>query len=105
MLSNIEPNNLIQLKNNTIFKIKSILLKRKRKIVLENVNESEIFCLGNEMHSAQTVFEYPSLSTDVGIVQGKFLEKLEVISLDNFRKKCILIHNEEVECVVSLLHN
>ncbi|XP_057335752.1 uncharacterized protein LOC130674444 [Microplitis mediator] len=99
-----KPDNCIQLINGTIIIVRKILIKHEsdRKVIKEN----DIYIIGSILLDTYEVFDFPTSSTDIGIVAGnKFSETIEVISIKSVKFKCELLCIDRVNYAVTLLHD
>lgn len=84
--------------------MQKILIKHEsdRKVIKEN----DIYIMGSILLDTYEVFDFPTSSTDIGIVAGdKFSEVIEVISIKSVKFKCVLLCIDRVHYVVTLLHD
>lgn len=70
-----------------------------------NVLIDDIYILGRKMIRTDALFNYPTSSTDIGIIVGeKFSDSATIFSIKLVKNKCILLNSNKNLCAISLLH-
>lgn len=97
------PNNIIQLQSGKVFVIKEIL-----KVInndKEDCNISDIYLRGYKSNKIDNVFNSPSSSIDVGIINiNGFSKSLKIIKAAHLKCKCVMLNINDKQYVITLLH-
>ena len=97
------PDNIIQLKNDEIFVIDSILNIQKNYVTQENINNLYIY--GTVEKKRKEVFDFPTASADVGLIEIITWEEQKVLfKMTSVKRKCILLNMNDSKFVITLLH-
>lgn len=103
VLKSVHPDNIVLLSNNNILKVDAILLKKKD--TANSLKLQDLYVQSYQLTDSREAFNYPMSSKEFGIFVGKkFSESKEIFALKNVRSKCILLHNNNIHYVISLLH-
>lgn len=103
LLQDEHPNNMVELQNGKIFKIKKILVKRDFELPLRN--KKDFYIEGYYDEKRKNVFKRPCPSEDVGIVQIlTFAEELLIFPCSMIRRKCVYLKIQEKRYSISMLH-
>lgn len=103
LLKCVHSDNVVQLTNEKIIKIDAILMKKKD--AEERCKLQDLYLLGYELTDSQETFIYPISSKQVGVFAGnKFAESKNMFPLKDILCKYILLHVNNLQYVISLLH-
>lgn len=97
------PNNVVQLHNNKIFVIDSLLNVQSNPAT--EVNIDCLYIYGTVENSKKEVFDFPTSSIDVGMMEIVSWKKQKVVvKLAHVKCKCVLFNVNQSKIAVSLLH-
>lgn len=102
-LTNKHPDNIIQLKNGKIFEINNILNVQKKYVTRENINNLYIY--GIVESERKKVFDYPTSSIDVGLIEIISWENRKMLlKLSYVKRECILLNMNDSQFAITSLH-
>lgn len=93
------PDNTVQLQNGTIIRLKTIFSPCH-----DNFSTNNIFVEGCEITKREDAFEYPCLSSHVGIVREGPLKQLNTYRANTISRKCISLKVGRRYFVLTMLH-
>ncbi|XP_048507873.1 uncharacterized protein LOC125500186 [Athalia rosae] len=105
LLSSVHPNNVVLLKDGTIFRILQILVKKNKYPSPERT--SEICFKGQDIikGNCRNVFDKPHFSREIGVMRvNRFEHDTQIRSADEYKSKIVLLKIKNKKYAISLLH-
>lgn len=97
------PNNIVQLKNNQIFMISSILLNKNW---YNSKKLKNFYVEGFKASIVTNIFENPCESTDLGVLQvNEFSTTMKRFTISKIKNKCLYLQINNIRYVMSLFHS
>lgn len=97
------PNNTARLNDGSIVFINKILLREKEQSTKYKL--SDLFILVNRVTERANLFEFPTMSNDIGVDIIKNVSNLfRILSISDIKRKCVVLQIAQEKCAANLLH-